>query len=101
MDDVIRVLTPLPVLLPLLGAAGALLVGRHPQLQRTLSIVVLSAVLAVSVSLLVMADSQGATSVSVGGWPVPLGIVLVAIALLMNGALMLLQGDAHAARGRA
>ena len=32
---------------------------------------------------------------------IALGIVLVAIALLMNGALMLLQGDAHTARGRA
>ena len=32
---------------------------------------------------------------------IALGIVLVAIALLMNGALMLLQGDAHAARARA
>ena len=31
---------------------------------------------------------------------IALGIVLVAIALLMNGMLMLLQGDAHAARGR-
>jgi tungstate transport system permease protein len=31
---------------------------------------------------------------------IALGIVLVAIALLMNGALMLLQGDAHSARGR-
>ncbi|WP_426192797.1 ABC transporter permease [Massilia sp. DWR3-1-1] len=31
---------------------------------------------------------------------IALGMVLVAIALLMNGALMLLQGDAHAARGR-
>jgi tungstate transport system permease protein len=32
---------------------------------------------------------------------IALGIVLVAIALLMNGALMLLQGDAHAARKHA
>jgi tungstate transport system permease protein len=32
---------------------------------------------------------------------IALGIVLVAIALLMNGLLMLLQGDAHAARGHA
>lgn len=32
---------------------------------------------------------------------IALGIVLVVIALLMNGALMLLQGDAHAARERA
>ncbi|MBB3678186.1 multicomponent Na+:H+ antiporter subunit D [Modestobacter versicolor] len=71
------VLTPLPVLLPLLGAAGALLVGRHPRTQRTLSILVLSAVLAVSVALLLLADANGAEAVSVGGWPVPLGIVLV------------------------
>jgi multicomponent Na+:H+ antiporter subunit D len=75
---VIRVLTPLPVLLPLLGAAAALLVGgRHPRVQRTLSVAVLSAVLAVSVALLLLADADGADAISVGGWPVPLGIVLV------------------------
>ncbi|SDF62775.1 multisubunit sodium/proton antiporter, MrpD subunit (TC 2.A.63.1) [Blastococcus aurantiacus] len=74
----ISVLTPLPVLLPLLGAAVALLVGgRHPMTQRVLSILVLSAVLVVSVALLVLADADGAAAVSVGGWPVPLGIVLV------------------------
>jgi tungstate transport system permease protein len=32
---------------------------------------------------------------------IALGIVLVSIALLMNGVLMLVQGDAHAARGTA
>jgi len=32
---------------------------------------------------------------------IALGMVLIAIALLMNGALMFLQGDAHAARLRA
>jgi multicomponent Na+:H+ antiporter subunit D len=75
---VISVLTPLPVLLPLLGAAGALLIGgRHPAVQRTLSITVLSAVLAVSVALLLLADAGSAEAVSVGGWPVPLGVVLV------------------------
>jgi tungstate transport system permease protein len=31
---------------------------------------------------------------------IALGIVLVAIALLMNGALMVLQGEAHMARGQ-
>ena len=75
---VISVLTPLPVLLPLLGAAAALLVGgRHPRTQRTLSIAVLTAVLVVSVALLLLAHAEGAAAVSVGGWPVPLGIVLV------------------------
>ncbi|MGY1639507.1 Na+/H+ antiporter subunit D [Geodermatophilus sp. SYSU D00703] len=72
-----RVLAPLPVLLPLLGAATTLLVARHPRFQRTVSLAVLTAVLAVSVTLLVVADAEGATSVAVGGWPVPLGIVLV------------------------
>jgi multicomponent Na+:H+ antiporter subunit D len=74
---VIAVLAPLPVLLPLLGAAGALLVGQHPRLQRALSLVVLSAVLAVSVVLLLVVDGDGPGMVAVGGWPVPLGIVLV------------------------
>jgi multicomponent Na+:H+ antiporter subunit D len=74
---VIDVLAPLPVLLPLLGAAGALLVSGHPTFQRTLSLAVLTAVLAVSVVLLLVADAEGAGSVSVGGWLVPLGIVLV------------------------
>jgi multicomponent Na+:H+ antiporter subunit D len=74
---VISVLAPLPVLLPLLGAAGTLLVGRHPRTQRAVSLLVLTAVLAVSVALLLQADEAGATAVSVGGWPVPLGIVLV------------------------
>ena len=73
----ISVLAPLPVLLPLLGAAGTLLVGRHPRTQRAVSLVVLTAVLVVSVVLLLQADSSGATAISVGGWPVPLGIVLV------------------------
>ncbi|SDC41152.1 multicomponent Na+:H+ antiporter subunit D [Geodermatophilus telluris] len=73
----IEVLAPLPVLLPLLGAAGALLVSGHPTYQRTLSTVVLAVVLAVSVTLLFLADGEGASAVSVGGWPVPLGIVLV------------------------
>ncbi|MGY1746101.1 Na+/H+ antiporter subunit D [Blastococcus sp. SYSU D00695] len=71
------VLTPLPVLLPLLGAAGALLLASRPRAQRTLSLLVLGAVVAVSVALLMTADAHGASAVAVGGWPVPLGIVLV------------------------
>jgi multicomponent Na+:H+ antiporter subunit D len=74
---VTRVLVPLPVLLPLLGAAATLLVGRHPRIQRAISISVLTAVLAVSLVLLLGADAHGTEAVAVGGWPVPLGIVLV------------------------
>jgi multicomponent Na+:H+ antiporter subunit D len=89
----ISVLAPLPVLLPLLGAAGTLLVGRHPRTQRAVSLLVLTAVLAVSVALLLVADAQGATAVAVGGWPVPLGIVLVVDRL---SALMLVVASAVA-----
>ncbi len=32
---------------------------------------------------------------------IALGMVLIALALLMNGALMILQGDAHTVRGHA
>ncbi|MGY1844906.1 Na+/H+ antiporter subunit D [Modestobacter sp. SYSU DS0875] len=73
----IGTLAPLPVLLPLLGAAAALLVGRHPRVQRTVSIVVLATVVGVSVALLLIADAQGAAAVAVGDWPVPVAIVLV------------------------
>ncbi|WP_299955214.1 Na+/H+ antiporter subunit D [uncultured Modestobacter sp.] len=83
----IGVLAPLPVLLPLLGAAAALLVGRHSRLQRTVSIVVLTAVVAVSVALLLIADANGAAAVAVGDWPVPVAIMLVVDRL---SALMLI-----------
>ncbi|MCZ2825473.1 MULTISPECIES: Na+/H+ antiporter subunit D [unclassified Modestobacter] len=70
-------LAPLPVLLPLLGAAAALLVGRHPRVQRTVSIAVLAGVVGVSVALLLIADAEGAAAVAVGDWPVPVAIMLV------------------------
>jgi multicomponent Na+:H+ antiporter subunit D len=74
---VTRVLTSLPVVLPLLGAGATLLAGHHPKVQRILSIWVLAAVLGVSLTLLVLAHDDGATAMTVGGWPEPLGITLV------------------------
>lgn len=82
-----NVLAPLPVLLPLIGAALALLLGHHPRIQRSLSIVTLTAVLGVSVALLVEADSNGAFAVGVGGWGPDIGITLVVDRL---SALMLI-----------
>ena len=67
------VLAPLPVLLPLMGAAAALLVGHHPRLQRTVSVLVLAGVVAVSVALLFIADANGATAVAVGDKVVVVG----------------------------
>jgi multicomponent Na+:H+ antiporter subunit D len=70
-------LVPLPVIMPLLGAATTLLMFRRPRVQRAISVSVLTATLLVSAVLLVLA-ADGPLVVAVGGWPVPLGIVLVA-----------------------
>ncbi len=87
-------LVPLVVLIPLFGAAGALLLGRRPRLQRLVTAVALVAVLAVSAVLLVVVDSEGALVMEVGGWAAPFGIVLVvdrlAALLLAVSAIVLL-----------
>lgn len=70
-------LVPLLVTLPLLGAAVALIFGRRRRVQVIVSIVTLSLVLAISCVLLYAVDAADAPlAVSVGGWPVPFGIVL-------------------------
>ncbi|WP_046318098.1 Na+/H+ antiporter subunit D [Mycobacterium sp. UM_Kg1] len=74
---------PMPVLLPTLGAAATLIVGRRPRLQRPITIAVLCAVAAVSGVLLYLTDRNGTLVLHVGGWgPTehelgPLGISLV------------------------
>ena len=71
-------LVPLLVTLPLLGAAIALIAGRHRRTQVAVSIVTLTLVLVIAaVLLLVVVDAGNAPiAVSVGGWPIPFGIVL-------------------------
>jgi multicomponent Na+:H+ antiporter subunit D len=71
------ILTPLPVLIPLLAAAACLVVGRRPRAQRLLALVALVAVVAISGVLLHLADRDGTTAVQVGGWDSPVGITLV------------------------
>ncbi|MFU8871304.1 Na+/H+ antiporter subunit D [Micromonospora sp. SL4-19] len=85
------VLVPLPVVVPLLGAALTLLLGNRPRLQRTVSVVSLAATLAVAVLLLVEAYRHGPVVVQVGGWPAPVGIVLIADQL---AALLLVVSSA-------
>jgi multicomponent Na+:H+ antiporter subunit D len=79
-------LVPLPVVMPLLGAAVTLLMARRPRAQRAVSLTVLTATLAVSVALLLLATANGPLVVAVGGWVAPVGITLVADQL---AALML------------
>src|SRR4051794_13455530 len=75
-------LTPLPVLIPVGGAALTMFLGRHPRMQRVITLAALAAVVAVCVALIYLADKQGTIAVHVGGWGAvpglgPLGITLV------------------------
>ncbi|WP_433800503.1 Na+/H+ antiporter subunit D [Actinomycetospora sp. CA-084318] len=74
---VIESLMPLPVLLPLLGAGLALVLAGRPNLQRAVSVSVLVAVVAIS-AVLVAGAADRPRVVTVGSWPAPLGITLVA-----------------------
>jgi multicomponent Na+:H+ antiporter subunit D len=91
---VIRVLLPLPVVLPLVGAALSVIVARRPNLQRALSVLTLVAVVGAAVALLVTADREGTQVVQLGGWVAPIGISLVAdrfaALLLVVSSLVLL-----------
>ncbi|SIN39037.1 Na+/H+ antiporter subunit D [Micromonospora cremea] len=79
-------LLPLPVVMPLLGAALTLLLAARPGLQRAVSVLCLSGTLIVALLLLVQAYRYGPVVMAIGGWPAPVGIVLVADQL---AALML------------
>lgn len=80
-------LLPLPMLLPMLGAALSIVASRSAALQRIVGIVVLAAVAVLAGVLLVATDRQGPIVAELGGWPAPVGISLVADRL---SALLLL-----------
>lgn len=80
-------LLPLPVVLPLAGAALCLLLTGRERLQRTVSVSALAAALAVACVLLWTVHRDGMQAVVLGGWPAHLGIALVVDGL---SALMLL-----------
>ncbi len=71
-------LVPLPLVLPLVGAAVAILTGRSRTIQRAVSLTVLSLTLVCSVILLIEVDRSGTLVAHGGGWAAPMGIVLVA-----------------------
>jgi multicomponent Na+:H+ antiporter subunit D len=83
----VSTLVTLPVLLPILGAALSVIVARSATTQRLIGVVVPAGVSAVAAVLLVEADRTGPVVVELGGWPAPVGIVLVADRL---SALLLL-----------
>ena len=71
-------LLPLCVILPMIGAALALIFGKRPKIQRVISVSVLIAQLTSELILLFHVDSHGTVVVQVGGWAAPVGITLVA-----------------------
>lgn len=71
-------LVPAPIVLPLAGAALSILVGRSRAAQRVVGVTVLSALVVLSVALLVEVDSNGTLIAEGGGWAAPMGITLVA-----------------------
>lgn len=74
-------------MLPLLGAAAALLARHHTRLQMMFSIGALVVNLVVSAALMVLVSDQGILVLQIGKWSPTLGIVLVVDRL---SALMLL-----------
>lgn len=87
-------LVPLLVALPLLGAAVTLVFGRNARLQVVVTVATLAAVSIIAAVLLVVVDSGAPLAVSVGGWPVPFGIVLyvdrLAALLVLISSIVLL-----------
>ena len=73
-----RVLLPLPVVLPLFAAGLSMASAKRRWLQRAISTLTLAATTGVSVAILVIADHDGPAAAFMGGWHAPVGISLVA-----------------------
>jgi multicomponent Na+:H+ antiporter subunit D len=71
-------LVPIPIVLPIIGAALSILVGRSRVAQRCVGISVLAVLVATSIMLLVEVDTNGTLVAEAGGWSAPMGITLVA-----------------------
>lgn len=68
---------PIPVLLPLLSAGLALVIGSRPRVQQLISLVTVTGVLVVGVILAVGANTAPIV-LDMGSWAAPVGVTLVA-----------------------
>lgn len=89
-----RTLVPLIVLVPLLGAALALVSSRSPRLQIAISSSALSASTIIAGLLVWQTDSNGGVAIQVGNWAAPWGITLwvdrfSAMMLLVSSVVLL------------
>lgn len=89
-----RALVPLMVLIPLLGAALALVVSRSPRLQVAISTGGLSLTTVLAGVLVWQTDTNGAAAIQVGNWAAPWGITLwvdrfSAVMMLVSSVVLL------------
>lgn len=73
-----RVLLVFPIALPIVAAAISTLFRHSRVTQRTLSLLAVIISLTVAVVLLVTVSNDGPVATPVAGWPIPVGIALVA-----------------------
>lgn len=74
----ISYLIPLPIIIPALAAALAMIFGRHVNAQRQIAFFSLLTLATVNAALIFIADTAGIQTLQVGGWDAPVGITLVA-----------------------
>jgi len=80
----------LPILIPLVTAAVALLLRHSPAAQRVLGVAGAAALLATATTLLAIVWRDGIQAVQVGDWPSPFGITIIAD--LFSAVMVLLAG---------
>ena len=76
--DYMPYILPLPILLPALAAAVALLLGRNPHAQRAVAMITLIVLAVLAFIMIAVADLEGIQTVQIAGWDAPIGITLVA-----------------------
>ncbi|QCU77278.1 Na+/H+ antiporter subunit D [Citricoccus sp. SGAir0253] len=93
MTDIVS-LTPLAVLLPILGAALAFVLVRRPRAQIAITVTTITLTLVLECLLLAATWDTGAVAVYLGGWEAPWGIAMVvdrfsALMLVISSAVVL------------
>jgi multicomponent Na+:H+ antiporter subunit D len=73
-----KMLLFLPVLIPLVSAAAALVAWRSERTQRVIGIAGAAALFAATIALAGAVHREGVIATQAGGWPAPFGITLVA-----------------------
>ncbi len=87
-------LVPLPIVIPLLAAALAVIFVRFHIVQRAIALSALIGSVGVSIALLVQVEEHDVVKMDAGGWAAPLGITYVvdrlSAIMLVTSSLMLL-----------